>query len=201
MDKFEKLRITLRYYLLGRQYYMAADALEFASTYHTGFRKDGVTPEFQHQLEIAHYVRTLSPSLLFPEETIAAALLHDVREDYGVTDAVLSSRFGPRVSKAVFLMDKHSNADFAAIGEDPIASIDKGCDRIHNLQSMSGVFTREKQLKYIAEAHEKYLPMLKTGRRMFPMQELAYENIKYMMSSQLELLEVLNAADGNAVNT
>jgi (p)ppGpp synthase/HD superfamily hydrolase len=193
MDKFEKLRITLRYFLLGREFYLAADALEFAGKYHTGFRKDGVTPEFQHQLEIAHYVRTLLPSLMFPEDTLAAVLLHDVPEDYGVPHAEISNRFGAKVGRAVFLMDKHSNANFAAIGEDPIASVAKGGDRVHNLQSMTGVFTREKQLTYIAETQTKFLPMLKTARRLFPRQETAYENIKHMMNSQLELLEALNA--------
>jgi (p)ppGpp synthase/HD superfamily hydrolase len=193
MNQFEKLRVTLRYFLLGREYYMAADALEYAGKYHTGFRKDGVTPEFQHQIEIAHFTRTLLPSMMFPEDTIAAVLLHDVPEDYGVPHAEIANRFGAKVGRAVFLMDKHSNANFAAIGEDPIASIAKGGDRVHNLQSMSGVFTREKQLKYIAEAKEKFLPMLKTARRLFPRQEAAYENIKHMMNSQLELLEVLNA--------
>lgn len=193
MNQYDKLRISLRYFLLGREYYMAADALEYAAKFHTGFRKDGVTPEFQHQIEIAHYIRTLLPSLMFPEDTIAAVLLHDVPEDYGVPHAEIANRFGSKVGRAVFLMDKNSNANFALIGEDPIASVAKGGDRTHNLQTMVGVFTREKQLKYIAEAQEKFLPMLKTARRLFPKQELAYENIKHVMTSQIELLEALNA--------
>lgn len=192
MNEYDKLRVALRYFLLGREYYMAADALEYASEFHTGFRKDGVTLEFQHQIEIAHYIRTLLPSLMFPEDTIAAVLLHDVPEDYGVPHGEISNRFGPKVGRAVFLMDKNSNANFAAIGEDPIASVAKGGDRVHNLQTMVGVFTSEKQLKYIAEAQDKFLPMLRTARRLFPKQELAYENIKHVMTSQIELLEALN---------
>lgn len=192
---YEKLRVTLRYFLLGREFYMAADALEYGAQYHIGFRKDGVTPEYQHQIEIAHYVRTLLPSLMFPEDTIAACLLHDVPEDYGVPHAEISNRFGTKVGRAVFLMDKNSNARFEDIGMDPIASVAKGGDRVHNLQSMSGVFTREKQLKYIDEAKTKFLPMLKTARRMFPKQETAYENIKHMMNSQVELLTLLNAQE------
>lgn len=195
MTEYDKLRISLRYFLLGREFYMAADALEYAAGFHTGFRKDGVTPEFQHQIEIAHYVRTLSPSLMFPEDTLAAVLLHDVPEDYGVPHGDIANRFGPKVGRAVFLMDKNSNARFESIGEDPIASVAKGGDRIHNLQSMVGVFTREKQIKYVAEAQEKFLPMLKQARRLFPKQEAAYENIKHMMTSQIELLEALNATE------
>lgn len=193
MTQYEKLKVSLRYFLLGKEFYMAADALEFGSSYHVGLRKDGVTPEYQHQIEIAHYIRTLLPSLMFPEDTLAAVLLHDVPEDYGVPHAVIANRFGTKVGRAVFLMDKNSNARFDLIGEDPIASVAKGGDRVHNLQSMAGVFTREKQLRYIAEAEEKFLPMLKTARRLFPKQELAYENIKHVMTSQLELLTALNA--------
>lgn len=193
MTPFDKLYISLRYYLLGREFYMAADALEFGHQYHTGLRKDGVTPEYQHQIEIAHYLRTLLPSFMFPEDTLAAALLHDVPEDYGVPHAEIANRFGPRVGRAVFLMDKNSNARFELIGEDPIASLAKGGDRCHNIQTMVGVFTPEKQLKYMAEAREKFMPMLKQARRLFPKQEAAYENIKHVMSSQLELLEALNS--------
>jgi (p)ppGpp synthase/HD superfamily hydrolase len=192
MNEYEKLRISLRYFLLGREFYMAADALEYAAGFHTGFRKDGVTPEFQHQIEIAHYIRTLLPSLMFPEDTLAAVLLHDVPEDYGVPHGEIANRFGPKVGRAVFLMDKNSNARFESIGEDPIASVAKGGDRVHNLQTMVGVFTREKQVKYVAEAQEKFLPMLKTARRLFPKQEAAYENIKHVMTSQIELLDALN---------
>jgi len=30
--------------------------MEFARSYHAGLRKDGITPEFEHQLSIALYV-------------------------------------------------------------------------------------------------------------------------------------------------
>lgn len=192
MTEYDKLHISLRYFLLGREFYIAADALEYAAKFHVGFRKDGVTPEFQHQIEIAHYVRTLLPSLMFPEDTLAAVLLHDVPEDYGVPHEDITNRFGGKVGRAVFLMDKNSNARFESIGEDPIASVAKGGDRVHNLQTMVGVFTREKQIKYVAEAQEKFLPMLKQARRLFPKQEAVYENIKHVMTSQIELLEALN---------
>lgn len=198
MDDYKKLFVSLRYYLLGREFYMAADALQFAAQYHTGTRKDGKTPEFQHQLEATHYLRTLLPSFMFQEETVAAMILHDVPEDYGVPHADISNRFGSLVGQAVYLMDKNGKTQGAmlkSIGENPIASLCKGADRCHNMQTMVGVFTLEKRLKYMAEAREQFLPMLKSARRLFPKQEAAYENIKHVMTSQLELLEVINNAD------
>lgn len=193
MNEYEKLRIALRYWLLGKEFYQAADALEFAGSYHTGTRKDGVTPEFQHQIEMAHYVRTLLPSLLFPEDTITAVILHDTPEDYNVSSETIANRYNDRVAYATELMDKNRWStpakQFAAISTDPIASIAKGADRMHNIQSMVGVFTVEKQIAYIKEAENLFIPMLKVARRKFPQQELAYENIKHVLLSQIELLK------------
>ena len=192
MTSYEKLTVSLRYYLLGKGYYRSLEALEFGPKHHTGTRKDGVTPEFQHQIEIAHYIRTLEPSLQYPDETIAATLLHDVKEDYGVLLRYLRELCGDMVAEAVDLLDKNGKTSavyFSGIAKNPIASIVKGGDRMHNIQSMVGVFSPEKQVRYVAEVHDYFLPMLKTARRNFPRQELAYENIKHIILSQLEFIE------------
>lgn len=192
MNTYEKLRVSLRYFLLGKEFYLAADALEFGEMYHNGFRKDKVTPEFQHQIEITHYLRTLLPSFLYPEETLTASLLHDVTEDHGVLSNTITERYGPVVSLAVQLLDKNGKDPeqyFAGISANPIASIVKGGDRMNNIQSMSGVFTAEKQGRYIKEVEDHFFPMLKVARRKFVRQESAYENIKHVLSSQIELLK------------
>jgi (p)ppGpp synthase/HD superfamily hydrolase len=193
MTQYEKLKLSLRYYLLGKGWYVAVDALEYGESIHTGMRKDGVTPEFEHQIRIAHYLRSLD--CMYPEETIAAALLHDVREDYHVADRELTRRFGPTITTSCILLDKNGkehDAYFCGIADDAIASLAKGGDRIHNLQTMVGVFSREKQLKYVNEVRTQFFPMLKQARRAFPQQERAYENIKHMLESQIELIEVIN---------
>ena len=82
---------------------------------------------------------------------------------------------------------------FAAIGGDPVASVVKPADRIHNLQSMVGVFDAAKMRSYIAETEKHFLPMLRRSRRLFVDQEPAYENAKWLMVSQLELLECVLA--------
>lgn len=197
-----KLSISLRYWLLGiaqsnKEYYRCVDALEYAASFHKGVRKDGETPEFQHQLTIAHYLRTLLPSLDHPADTICAALLHDVPEDYHIGFEEITERYGANVATAVELLtkvhrgNKKSNEEyFSGLAKNPIASIVKGADRIHNLQSMPGVFTKEKQQSYIEEAETWIIPALKTARRKFPTQELAYENIKLVMLSQIQLIKI-----------
>ena len=44
--------------------------------------------------------------------------------------------------------------------------------------------------EYISECEKHILPMLKEARRIFPEQEPAYENIKLVLMSQIELINV-----------
>lgn len=201
MNTFQKKLLTLRQQLIGARYHHALAALEFAHRYHTGLRKDGVTPEFQHQIEIALFALTL-PDLMYRQEVIATILLHDVREDYGVTSDEIRNlffedlEFAERVVRAVENMTKEFRGVkkdeavlFEAMSQDPIASIAKGCDRIHNVSSMLGVFTVEKQKIYIQEVVDLFLPMLKRARRLFPHQVNAYENIKFVLQTQMDLIK------------
>jgi len=75
----------------------------------------------------------------------------------------------------------------------------KGADRIHNVQTMLGVFDLAKQQEYIHETEEYILPTLKEARRRFPHQEPAYENIKHMLQSQIELLVAVHKTQGGSV--
>ena len=199
----KKLRSTLRYYLAGKGWHIALKAMNFAEHYHTGTRKDGEIPEFDHQVRIAHFVRTL-PDLLYPEETIAAVFLHDVEEDYDVPIGEVEKLFGEQIAFSTGLVTKrlkdkglseaYNEVYFAGIRNDPIASIVKGGDRVHNLQTMIDVFDLEKQKTYVKEVKEHFLPMLKYARRLFPEQEAAYMNIKHMLVSQIELIEAMHRA-------
>ena len=201
MTQFAKREISLRYWLQGAGYYTALEAMEFAKTYHTGVRKDGITPEFDHQVSIAQYIRTLIPGLLYPEATISTIFLHDVREDYHVSHEELVSRFGTQVADAVDTMTKEfrgvkksSELVFEQIGANPIASIAKGADRIHNFSSMVGVFSVTKQQEYINEGEAYFLPMIKRARRLHVRQEPAYENIKLLLKSQISLIREIHNA-------
>jgi len=190
---YEKLRLTVRYWLLGRGYTLALKAMEFAAEYHVGLRKDG-NPEFSHQIWQAAYARTLADLMIHPEETIAVIFLHDVVEDYGVTLAEIERRFGTTVADAVGRMSKEvegrkksSEIYFSELSLCPISSMAKGIDRIHNHQTMRGAFNPAKQTDYLGETEVDILPMLKAARRRFPEQEAAFENIKHLLISQMEL--------------
>lgn len=64
----------------------------------------------------------------------------------------------------------------------------KGADRIHNQQSMVGVFTLDKQSAYISETKDLVLPMLKRARKRFTTQEAVYENEKLLLMNQNSLI-------------
>lgn len=59
---------------------------------------------------------------------------------------------------------------------------------------MVGVFKIEKQKAYIQEVFDLFLPMLKKARRLFPHQVNAYENIKHILQSQIELIQAIHQA-------
>jgi (p)ppGpp synthase/HD superfamily hydrolase len=193
---YAKRRIALRYWLQGAEYFRALKAMYFVEKLYEGnFRKDGVTPEFDHVVSIASVVRTL-PGLLYREDTIIAALGHDVGEKpYSLPRSEYEPIFGSRAAEAVELMTKevkgiHKDEALldAAMANNPIASIVKPVDRNHNLETMSGVFSLAKQGTYVAEAERRFLPMVKIGRRLFPEQEPAYENIRLNMVNQSRLV-------------
>lgn len=195
-------RATLLDWLHGQGWFNAIRALHFAEEYHCGFRKDGITPEFSHQVHIALYLTTLAPYFRHGEEVIATALLHDVCEDYDVTFEEIGASFGLIVRKSVTAMTKDYQGERLPAehvtqlqADDEIASISKGADRIHNQSTAIGVFSASKIEEYVEETRSYILPMLKAARKNFPHQSGAYQNIKTVLTSQVAALEALTVQE------
>lgn len=203
-ESAHKRFIALRYWLLGQKYHEALRSLDFNSRLFTGVRKDGVTPEFDHHVCQAQYLRTLLPYLLHPEETICTTLFHDTIEDKNVSALDVQMffsdpTFGSMVSQATVRMSKvrglekiGPDALFSEMSKCPIASIGKGVDRFHNLQSMLEVFSLKKQKEYVQETVDWILPMLKDAENRFPSQEPAYKNIRTMLKSQITIINLMH---------
>jgi len=198
-QNYESTRVNLRGWLEGRGYYRALRMMDIGLQYHTGVRKDGVMPEYQHQISQANYVRTL-PNLMYPEETLTCVLGHDLVEDTEFSLQEVKNIFGEKIAFEIELMTnkfsdgtkKPKESYYKAISLSPIASIAKGADRIHNHQTMGGVFTSEKQMSYIDETKTYILPALKSARKLYPEQSEAYQNIKTVLQVQIELIELMN---------
>lgn len=207
--RHQKQLAVMRGYLDGRGFYQAATALEFVRGLECGTRKDGATPKFHHQLSVARYVRTIDPNLIDPEAAITAAFLHDVLEDHGdqYNRAYIANRFGSEMATIVWRLSKKTcglvkdyPSYFGELAEDATASVVKLVDRAHNLQTMQGVFSLEKQAAYAGEVYQWFFPMIREARRTFPQQYGAYENVKINLRCQVGLLEVLLASHGYEIS-
>ena len=212
MTPYEKLRISVRYRLLGAlmvddRFRICVDAFNFSEEICIGkFRKDGTTPEFMHPLEVTAYGITMLKNLRHGPETLAALLMHDHMEDAGITYEQLEERFGRLVAHAVLRMSKvrgkvklSNEAFFSEMLDCPIATGGKGFDRITNQGTMLGVFTPEKQLAQADETEAFILPMVKKARRIFSDQEPVYENIKLVLTNQVKLIRAVNKPQVQAV--
>lgn len=195
---YQKHLISLRAWLHGSGKHEALRALEFARPLHSGLRKDGVTPEFAHQVFMMNFARSFDPVLLHPDATLSVLALHDVVEDKNVSILEIQAEFGDQIAHPVFLMSapegetaEEKAERFRAMARCPIASVGKAIDRVHNVVSMVGVFTPEKVARYIAESEELILPMMKAARRRFPQQIPVYEISKLMISTHIHNIRTL----------
>lgn len=203
MENFEKRLIALRYTLHGKSFFNAIKALEFAKTIHNGLRKDGKTPEFQHQVDIALFILTLKnvPDL---ENIITAAILHDIMEDYDIDKNVIISKFGQEVFELAWLVTKtyrgvkkSEEYYFSEIATDYRAAIIKGADRVNNISTMVGVFTQQKQKEYVQETRKYVITTLKAARRNTPECADALLNIEQFLKVMCKTIETIYNVPSN----
>lgn len=193
--QFDKDHAALKNYLLGRGYTTALRVMAFARKHHIGFRKDNVTPEFHHQIRIAFSILNLR-DVKNEELCLSLAFLHDTPEDFGVSYTTLKNEFGPVIAEKACMLDKNQYATsedcFAALALDIDCSIVKGADNGDNVQSMVGVFTKEKMQSYMHRTKTEILPMLKQASNNFPEQSFAYSSLRLRLKDQLKLYSVIS---------
>jgi (p)ppGpp synthase/HD superfamily hydrolase len=168
---------------------------------HTGKRKDGVIPEVQHQLEIALFIITLRLKPEHEERAIIYALLHDVLEDFEhITPQELGDEFGIEIVDDLRLISKkiqgvktynHDAQYYERMSRVALISLVKGVDRIHNLQSMTGVFTHDKQRAYVNTAENYFLPMLKDAAKIDDELFFAFQNVCTVLKCQIGLIRTI----------
>lgn len=198
--EFDKLKLTIRAQLLGmaqldESYLMCVRALDYASEIHTGFRKDGVTPEFYHQLSLVGFALTQIRNMPHAATIIGTLLLHDTYEDNQHLEDEIRQKFAElieyvirssKIRRGVKLKTQEYIDEVALC---IICSIVKLIDRLHNLSTMLGVFTEEKLREYVEETEKYYFPMLKKAKRLFPEQNALYELMKSVLHLQLNAIK------------
>jgi len=192
----KKLRLSLRNMILGlatadERYFMTIAAFDYAEKHHTGLRKDGVTPEFNHQLNILGFLLTQTKNIKQPWLVLALVLLHDTLEDNNHLEDEILSEFPElfpyvnRISK-VRRGEKLSNSEYyPPMAECEACSVAKGSDRLHNLTTMTKVMSIKKMEEAITETEEFVLVMLKDAKKFHPKQTAIYELIKSLINIEL----------------
>lgn len=195
--QFERDRTALKHYLIGRDYTEALIALGIAERWHVGVRKDKVTPELHHQISACfNFLNTPIVGLTKHREQagLAALLLHDVCEDYDVTEADLRkasiSLFVIRLVKGMTKVPgETSEALIERLLEEWMLPILKGCDRDNNVLTMQGAFSLEKMKAYIEETKQLILPLLKKATRIYPAHTRPYAALATGIKKQLRIYE------------
>jgi GTP diphosphokinase / guanosine-3',5'-bis(diphosphate) 3'-diphosphatase len=144
-------------------------AFTFAANAHEGQQRRSGEPFIMHPVGVA----TICAGLRLDEQTIAAALLHDVVEDTGTELATVREEFGEEIAALVDGVTKLTRVQFqsreqaeaenyrkmvVAMAADVRVILVKLADRLHNLRTIE-YLGRQKQVQKAKEALEVYAPL------------------------------------------
>ena len=144
-------------------------AYNFANSYHEGQLRKSGEPYLIHPLNVAYILSTLE----LDDETICAALLHDIVEDTPVTNEDLQREFGDSIAAMVAGVTKlgtlrYTSAEeqqvenyrkmFLAMGKDIRVILIKLADRLHNMRTLK-FLKRDRQIANAKETMDLYAPL------------------------------------------
>jgi GTP diphosphokinase / guanosine-3',5'-bis(diphosphate) 3'-diphosphatase len=139
-------------------------------------------------------VAKVCAELRLDEQTIVAALLHDIVEDTHVTADDVREEFGDEVARLVDGVTKLTRIQFqsreqaeaenyrkmvVAMAEDPRVILIKLADRLHNLRTIE-YLSKQKQIQKAKEALEVYAPLahrLGIHALKWELEDLAFETL------------------------
>jgi len=171
----QPLLTKAREYLPPKAVAKVEAAYDFAATCHAGQLRRSGDPVITHPL---HAAQTIA-SLQLDADTIAAALLHDVQEDCGVTNDDIKKQFGAEVAMLVegvtklgqipwqateaLSGDDNIQAEnlrkmFLAMAQDLRVVIIKLADRLHNMLTLKAL-PADDRIRIAGETMEIYAPL------------------------------------------
>ena len=179
-------------------------AYELASEKHKDQKRSSGEPYIIHPLNVAYILADTG----LDENTIAAALLHDIVEDTDVTDADLRKEFGDEIAdmvagvtklgevQQIFSVEERQVEDyrrmFLAMGKDIRVILIKLADRLHNMRTLKYI-KRDRQIANAKETMEIYAPLanrLGLYSMKWELEDLAF---KYLYPEEYhELVEGIN---------
>jgi len=184
----EKLLRKLKRYSQYIDTKLVRNAFYFSFDAHKEQLRKSGEPYFEHPIEVAMILTDLKMDYI----TIAAALLHDVAEDTGITIEEVQERFGREVASLVDGVTKISGLKFESTEErqaqnfrkmlismvnDMRVILIKFADRLHNMRTIE--FLPERKRKRIAlETRDVYAPLahrLGIGKIKSELDDLAFK--------------------------
>ena len=144
-------------------------AYNFALEHHADQKRNSGEPYIIHPIQVAYTLADMG----LDEDTICAALLHDVVEDTDATNEDIVREFGEEVAEMVAGVTKLSNLQFAsvqetqvenyrkmflAMGKDIRVILIKLSDRLHNMRTLK-YLTRDRQIANAKETMDLYSPL------------------------------------------
>lgn len=145
-------------------------AYEYANKNHAGQLRKSGEPYIIHPLNVAYILTTID----LDEETICAALLHDVVEDTKITKQDVINEFGEEIANLVDGVTKLTQFQqnitvkeqqvedyrkmFLAMGKDIRVILIKLADRLHNMRTLK-FLSRDRQIAISKETMELYAPL------------------------------------------
>ena len=169
MESIGALSKKLSDYLDPKKVQQVNKAYNFACEAHSGqFRSSG-DPYVTHPIAVA----SILSSFRMDEDSLSAAMLHDVIEDTGVPKSIIEKKFNKEVAELVDGVSKLDKLSIAsrteaqaenlqkmvlAMSKDIRVIVVKLADRLHNMRTLL-YLNRDKQLKIAKETLEIYAPI------------------------------------------
>ena len=169
MESIDALSEKLSDYLEPRQIEQVNKAFEFANEAHSGqFRTSG-DPYVSHPIAVANILS----SFHMDEDSLSAAMLHDVIEDCGVPKKVIEEQFNKNVANLVDGVSKLDQLNITsrtkvnaenfqkmilAMAKDIRVIVVKLADRLHNMRTID-YLDQEKKKRIAKETLEIYAPI------------------------------------------
>jgi len=183
-------------------------AFRFAAAAHEGQQRRSGEPFITHPVGVAR----ICAELRLDEQTIAAALLHDVVEDTSTELEALREEFGDEVARLVDGVTKLTRVQFqsreqaeaenyrkmvVAMAEDVRVILVKLADRLHNLRTIE-YLGKQKQIQKSKEALEVYAPLahrLGIHALKWELEDLAFQTLHPRKYTEIKTMVAERRAD------
>jgi len=183
-------------------------AFRFAAEAHEGQQRRSGSDFIEHPVGVAR----ICAQLRLDEQTLAAALLHDVVEDTEVEIEDVRSEFGDEVAKLVEGVTKLTRIQFqsreqteaenyrkmvVAMSEDMRVILIKLADRLHNMRTIE-YLGKQKQIQKAKETLEVYAPLahrLGIHALKWELEDLAFQTLHPRKYEEIKTMVAERRAD------